>query len=78
MIGNAFDENDESLASAILADLDGILMNQVPDILGADSPADGSMLARLMREAVAQALSAPRPQSAHYLPTVTDNSAELP
>lgn len=58
LITAAFDANYEGLAAGVLADLDGILAAQLPGILGANLPPDGSTFARLMREAVARALTA--------------------
>jgi hypothetical protein len=57
MITAAFDANYEGLGNAILNEVDGVLATRMPDALGAELPSDGSTLARLMREAVCQALS---------------------
>lgn len=57
MISAAFDANYEVLPSVVLADLDRILATQLPDVLGAALAPDGSTFARLMREAIAHALT---------------------
>jgi hypothetical protein len=57
MIAVAFEDGYESLPSSVVEAVDVVLSERVPDVLDATSPSGGSALARLMREAVAQALS---------------------
>lgn len=58
-IAVAFEDRYGSLPSPVIAALDDILSERLVDVLSASSPADGSRLARLTREAVAEALRGP-------------------
>jgi hypothetical protein len=57
MIADAFEDTYESLPNSVVGAVDIVLSERLPEVLSATSSRDGSALARLTREAVAQALS---------------------
>jgi hypothetical protein len=58
MVAAPFDQ-DDALSSAVVARIDSVLRTSLPDVLTADSAADGSLLARALRERLLDAVGAP-------------------
>jgi hypothetical protein len=57
MVATPFDE-DDALSSDAVATIDGIMRTSLPDVLAAESAADGSLLARALREQILDAVRA--------------------